>query len=129
MRPLLLRSEDPPADEVVVVRAGVLNRDDAMRAARRAYGETGILALSVFAALDQGVDDLCHDDPDLARYRQIRTTTFGRLRRAGFALLPTFARPHYDIALPDLSDDTLDRLEDCFDAPGLNPGVGSVPLS
>lgn len=55
MRPLLLRSEDPPADEVVVVRAGVLNRDDAMRAARRAYGETGVLALSVFAALDHAV--------------------------------------------------------------------------
>lgn len=117
---------EPPADEVVVVRAGVLDRADARRAARRAHGETGILALSVFAALDHGVDQLCRDDPDLSRYRQIRTTTFGRLRQAGLAVLPTFGRPHYDIVLADIEDNTMDRLERSFGAATPNPGFGPV---
>lgn len=126
MKPLLLRKEDPPPDDVVLVRAGVLDRDDAKRAARRAESECGIVALSVFAALDEGVTELCRDDPDLCRYRQIRTSTFGRLRSAGFALLPSFDRPHYDIVLPDLEDDTMDRLERCFDPPRANPGFRPV---
>ena len=29
---------------------------------------------------------------------------------------------HYDIVLPDLSDETLSRLEECFDHPVPNPG-------
>ena len=45
----------------------------------------------------------------------------GRLRGAGFALLPTLERPHYDVVLPDLSVQTLDRLERAFDAPVPNP--------
>lgn len=110
------------------MRAGVLDREDARRAARRARGETGILALSVFAAIGQTVDELCRDR-DLARYRQIRTSTFGRLRRAGFPVLATFGEPHYDVVLADLDDDTMDRLERCFDAPGPNPGRRPVPSS
>ncbi|MGH3655180.1 MAG: hypothetical protein ACRDUA_00835 [Micromonosporaceae bacterium] len=110
------------------MRAGVLDREDARRAARRARGETGILALSVFAALGQTVDELCRDQ-DLVRYRQVRTSTFGRLRRAGFPVLPTFAVPHYDVVLADLDDDTMDRLERCFEAPGPNPGRRPVSSS
>lgn len=110
------------------MRAGVLDREDARRAARRARSETGILALSVFAAIGQTVDELCRDR-DLARYRQVRTSTFGRLRRAGFPVLATFGEPHYDVVLADLEDDTMERLEGCFDAPAPNPGRRPVPSS
>ena len=36
-------------------------------------------------------------------------------------MLPTLARPHFDIVLADLEDDTLVRLESGFGRPGLNP--------
>jgi hypothetical protein len=52
----------------------------------------------------------------LAQYRQIRLSTFGRLRAAGFALLATFDRPHFTLVLPDLSEVTVARLERCRDA-------------
>jgi hypothetical protein len=52
----------------------------------------------------------------LAQYRQIRLSTFGRLRAAGFALLATFDRPHFTLVLPDLSEVTVARLERCLDA-------------
>jgi hypothetical protein len=56
-------------------------------------------------------------------------STAGRLRAAGFVLLATFDRPHHDIALPDLSDGIIMRLEACFDAPIPNPGKGSVAVT
>lgn len=47
--------------------------------------------------------------------------TFGALRERGFPLIPTLGRPHYDIVLPDLDPPTLERLDQCFDAPIPNP--------
>jgi hypothetical protein len=99
-----------------------MEREATRRAARRAQEESGVFALSVFAALDETVEQLCTEDPDMPKYRQIRTSTCGQLRRSGFALLPTFDRPHFDIVLPDLDDATLERLEGCFAPPGPNPG-------
>lgn len=52
----------------------------------------------------------------------MRLSTAGRVRQAGFVLLPTLGRPHYDIVLPDTSDGTLGRLDACFDPPVPNPG-------
>jgi hypothetical protein len=40
----------------------------------------------------------------------------------GFALVPTFSRPHFSLLLPDLSELTMARLDRCFDAPIPNPG-------
>lgn len=48
----------------------------------------------------------------------------GRVRAAGFALLPTLDRPHYDVVLPDLRDRTLERQESAFDEPQANPAAG-----
>ena len=91
------------------------------RTASDAHAEFGIFAVSVFLALDEPVETLCAIEPYLHRYGKIRTSTVGRLRGAGFALIPTLARPHYDIVLPDLSDETLSRLDDCFGPPVTNP--------
>jgi hypothetical protein len=53
---------------------------------------------------------------------RVRLSSAGRLSQAGFALLATLARPHYDVVLPDLSDPMLARLDACFGAPIANPG-------
>lgn len=92
------------------------------RTARDAFEETGVYSLSVYLALDVPVDQLCRGEPFLARYGKVRFSTAGRLRHAGFVLLATLARPHYDVVLPDTNDGTLLRIERCFDAPVVNPG-------
>lgn len=121
MRPLVLRNEEPPDDTVVVVRGGEMRSDFVRRTADRAHRETGMFLVSVFGVIDVDLDTLCRTEPDLVRYGMIRTSTCGQLRLAGFALIATLHRPHFDLVLPDLDDGTLDRLEDAFDAPRRNP--------
>lgn len=124
MKPLVLRNEEPPDDTVVVVRGGEMKSAFVRETARDSFEEFGFHAVSVFLALDDPVDRLCSSEPYLARYGQVRLTDVGRLRLAGFALLPTLDRPHYDVVLPDLSDATLERLEGSFDEPIRNPARG-----
>ena len=81
----------------------------------RSFDDFGFFGVSVSLALDAAVEDLCSCDPRISRYGKVRLSTVGRLRVLGFALLPTLARPHYDVVLPDLTDETLDRLELAFD--------------
>lgn len=121
MRPFALRTEEPPPDETVVVRAGQMSTDNVRRSASRFFDEHGVYALSVFAALDHPIDELCRDRV-LVRYGVIRTSAFGVLRAAGFALLPSLRRPHFSIVLPDLEPATVDRLSACFGGPAPNPG-------
>lgn len=59
---------------------------------------------------------------ELARYRQVRMSTVGAVRAAGFAFLATGDRPHFDIVLPDLTALTLARLDAAFAPPEPNPG-------
>ena len=118
------RHEQPPDDEVVVIRAGVLSQQGVEDAANRCLEGYGILGISVEGAMDRPVGEVCRTSPRLVRYRQIRLTTFGRLREAGFAVIATFDAPHYTVALSDLSELTLARLARCFDEPIPNPGFG-----
>jgi hypothetical protein len=121
---VLLRGEDPPVDAVVVVRGGMNGLDPATvtRTASRSLDAMGFLGVSVFLALDQTVEELCGSLDELARYRQVRTSTVGAVRAAGFAFLATGDRPHFDIVLPDLDAATLVRLDGTFAAPAPNPG-------
>lgn len=121
---LQTRAEHPPDDAVVVIRAGVLSAPSIEDAATRCLDGYGVLGISIEAARDRPVIDVCRSSRRLARYRQIRTSTFGRLRSAGFSVLATFESPHYTIALPDLSELTIARLTRCFDDPIPNPGFG-----
>lgn len=121
MRPLVLRNEEPPDDVVLVVRGGEMHSTYVRETARDSFFESGFYSISVFLALDVPVEELCAMEPYVARYGKVRLTTVGRLRHAGFALLPTLDRPHYDVVLPDISDATLDRLEESFDPPIPNP--------
>jgi len=119
---IALRDEDVPDDAVVVVRGGEMNSDHVRRSATDAYDEFGLYAVSVFLVQDASVEAVCRDLPELQRYGKVRLSTVGRLRSLGFALIPTFDRPHFDVVLPDLTDGTLDRLELGFDRPIANPG-------
>ena len=62
----------------------------------------------MFVALDVPVEQLCQERSELQRYRKVLLLTVDRLRSLGFALIPTLDRPHDDIVLPDLDDNTLD---------------------
>jgi hypothetical protein len=120
VRPIIVRDEEPPDDTVVVVR-GEMNGDTVRRTASDTFDEFGIYTVSVFLALDDTVEVLCRDRPELERYGKVRLATAGRLRILGFALVLTLDRPHYAVVLPDLADATLDRLELGFDRPIPNP--------
>jgi hypothetical protein len=120
--PLPIREgEHPPDDAAVVIRAGVMEHATLRRAASEMHKLYGILAISVDGALDASVADT-RRGPRLIQYRQVRLSTFGRVRANGFALMPTFTRPHFSLVLPDLSELTMARLDRCFDAAIPNPG-------
>lgn len=118
------RQEQPPDDAIVVIRAGVLSGGSVEDAANRCLEGYGVLGISVEGAMDLSVADACRASPRLGRYRQIRLSTFGRLRAAGFAVIATFDPPHYTVALSDVSELTIARLGRCFDDPIPNPGFG-----
>lgn len=122
MNPITLRAEDPPNNTIVVVRGGEMTAEFVHRSALAAHDEIGIYALSVFLALDDSLVELCRREPFLSRYGKVRLSRVALLRGAGFALIPTLGRPHYDIVLPDLSHSTLERLDGCFESSVPNPG-------
>ena len=105
----------------MVLRGGVMSPDRVRRAAERSFDLYAVFGVSVEGVLDMTVQDACRGER-LAGYRQVRLSSFGRLRSAGFALLATFDRPHFTLVLPDLSDFTLTRLDRCFEKPIPNPG-------
>jgi hypothetical protein len=126
--PLVVRHEDPPADAVVIIRGGLLAPDSIVRTATTSFERHGFYGVSVFAAIDMTVDQLVARTPELGadRYKQLRRSTVGELRGAGFALLPTLEWPHFDIVLPDVEEPTLERLGACFSQPFANP-AGAAP--
>lgn len=121
-RPLPLRSEDPLDDASVVLRAGIMTPDNIRRSAERTFDAYAVHGISVEGVIGRSVLEACRASERIASYRQIRLSTFGRLRTAGFALLATFDHPHFTVVLPDVSELTIARLRSCFDDPIPNPG-------
>ena len=122
-RLLPIRGEEPPDDTVVIIRAGVMASESVRRTARDAFEDFGLYLVSVEAVLEGTIETTCRTSPRIGDlYGKIRLSTAGRLRGAGFVLLATFNRPHYDVALPELTDAVIDRLDGCFDAAVPNPG-------
>lgn len=112
----------------VALRGGPDNIDKLRRhAARthRAYVLDGrpVSGVSVFCALDDigpaSLDGLLSSR--LATYRWVHTPSARALDEAGFALLPTFARPHYTLLLDEVTDDLLGRLASALGPPIENP--------
>jgi hypothetical protein len=124
-RLLPIRGEEPPDDTVLIIRAGVMAPSSVRRTAMDSFEDFGVYLVSVEAVLEGTVETTCRTSPRIGdRYGKIRLSTAGGLRAAGFVLLATFDRPHFDIALPDLSDAVIARLDGCFEAAVPNPGKG-----
>lgn len=121
--PLPLRPDQPPDDAAIVVRAGVMSVQSVRRTAERTFALYAVYGVSVEGVIDTSVQAACRSER-IVGYRQVRLSTFGRLREAGFALLATFDHPHFTLVLADLSELTLARLDRCFDPPIPNPGRG-----
>lgn len=120
-RPIRLRDEPAPDGAVLVVRAGLLASSTVEDTCKKNYREFGFYGVSVFAALDLPVDELCRAEDALSRYSRIRVASCAAVRRNGFPILPTHRRPHFDVVLSDLQGDTIDRLTSCFGDDQLNP--------
>ena len=98
-----LRSEEPPDDAVVVVRGGPIAPEKvvehALRQARE-YTFRNVPMYSISVSLTVGGWDV---SALLAGPLSSRSTfavsTAGTVRAAGFALLPTYDAPHYDLLL------------------------------
>jgi hypothetical protein len=118
---MALRDEDPPNDTIIIVRGGLLEAHAVRKTTNDCLRDFGFIGLSVFAAIDMTMDDLCRTNDALSRPGKIRTTTFGDLRRSSFPVLPTFQRPHYSVILADQENGTIERLIGCFSAPLDNP--------
>jgi hypothetical protein len=117
---LQLRNESPPDDAVVVIRGGLMMFDGLRKSAEASRKETGLYLISVFLSHEQNLKAIC-SRPELRRYKSIRTSHVGELKRTGFLLLATFQNPHYDIALPNLVNETLINLIACFSPATSNP--------
>jgi hypothetical protein len=125
VRPLVLRDEDPPDDAVTLVRGGLLSADSVHRTVERCRREYGFLGVSVYGAIGRTVAELVVAVPQIgpARYRQVRLSTFGAVRSAGFPVWPTNQHPHFSIVLADVDATTMARLDACFGPPEMNAVV------
>src|SRR5262245_46876859 len=94
MRPLPLRAEQPTDNATVVLRAGLMSRESFRRSAERTFDAYGVYGISVEGVIDSSVQEVCRSTRIIG-YRQIRLSSFGRLRGAGFAVLATFDHPHF----------------------------------
>lgn len=99
-----------------------MSRGSIEDAAFRCFEGYGVLGISVEAAIDMSVVEVCRTSRRLARHRKLRLSTFSRLRTEGFALVATFEHPHFTFTLPDLCEVTLARVDRRFDDPIPNPG-------
>lgn len=108
----------------MVIRGGIIEdrTDEELRKrALDAEARIGLVAQSVLLAAAADVIGLCQRDVRVSRYGRVNLSTVSRLRRAGFALLPTLDAPHYSVVLPDLTPETLQRFRRCFDPAQPNP--------
>ncbi len=74
-RPLPLRSEQPPDDATVVLRAGVMSPTSVRRAAERTFDIYAVHGISVEGVLDTTVQEACRGER-VVGYRQARLSTF-----------------------------------------------------
>jgi hypothetical protein len=109
----VVRDETAPREATVIVRGGPDTVEKLIAHAervRRAFVLDGepVLGISVFAALDDigpaSVDGILAGK--LASYRVVHLAPLRDLVGAGFAVLPTFGRPHMTVVLGGL-----DRVE------------------
>ena len=120
-----LRDEQPPDDAIVVVRGGPVTAEKFIEHAAREAREhsfQGRPMHSVSVSLTVGgrsLDDLLAGP--LASRSTFAQSTVGLLREAGYALLPTYAAPHYDLLLRSAGYDDAIKLLNVFSESRPNP--------
>ncbi|HVE46554.1 MAG TPA: hypothetical protein VNA57_07385 [Acidimicrobiales bacterium] len=121
----ILRAEPPPDNVVVVIRGGERSLDDAVldRTVGDCWAAHGFFGLSVFAdPANSDIGELARRTP-LVRRPVVRTALVGRVREAGFEVMPTFSSSyHFSIVLPDATAPTFEQVRLCFGPPMPNPG-------
>lgn len=113
-----LREEEPPDDAVVVIRGGPLTIEKFVEHARREmerYTLAGepLVSVSVDLAVGDWTLEVILREVMWSR-STYATATVGRLRSAGYRLIPTFSAPHYDLLLPEPTEDAAGRLLSVF---------------
>jgi hypothetical protein len=80
-RLLAIRGEEPPADTVLIIRAGVMSLETLRRTASDSFDDYGAYLISVEAVLgDSTIADTCRRSPRIGqRYGKVRISTAGRL--------------------------------------------------
>jgi hypothetical protein len=120
-----LRAEDPPDDVVLVLRGGPLTVEKLLEHAireQRRFSCRGLPMPSVSVDATVGgwtVEAILKER--LWSRTSYAATTAGRLRQAGYVLLPTFDVPHYDLLLPTTTEDAAGRLLSLFGPAERNP--------
>jgi len=109
-------------EKALVIRGGLMSsREDMEEQAADEFEMTGRYALSVGADAEMDLRSLCM--ANRRPNRQIRKSTVGRLRAAGFEVtFPIGTKRHSDLILPiPTTDDDWEKLDEAFDLPEQNP--------
>jgi hypothetical protein len=110
------------ANQAIVVRMGIQALEDLHHRAQLTETEEGRLGLSAWFAEGILVEQLLELVYIAPRYKRFVRSTAGHIRRNGFELDQTGRHAHHcTIWLPQLDDETLERLVAAFMAPELNP--------
>lgn len=126
-----LRAEEPLVRTTLVIRGGRDTpeklRSHVQRTAR-AWSLDGhpLLGISVFAVLDQPLDDLLRRR--FATFRTVYLPTVDALTAHGFELLPTGQRPHFTVRLRRADDQELGELLEALGAVQPNPAYAGREL-
>lgn len=120
-----VRVEVPPDDALVVVRGGPVAPEKIMEHANRQareYSIRGMPMYSISVSVAVGRWDLPGLLAGPLRSRATyAVTTVGALREEGFALLPTYDAPHYDLLLRSAEYRDAQALLAVFGSPEPNP--------
>lgn len=129
-----VRDEVPPPQAVVVLRGGP---DDGSKLAKHAARTNRrfmldgqpLWGISVFLALDPAGHASLHGllSGRMRTYRIVHTADLEQIRSAGFDVLPTFARPHFTLVMPDVAPKTLAQLASALGPGQPNPYHGAEP--
>ncbi len=113
-------------DDGLLVRGGLMSLPVLRLAAEVTAEKLGSPGVSVFGGEGWTLEDVLAQAS--IPHAQVRVTSAGRLRAAGFEVEKTLGAGHYTVWLPDVEDDTLSRLADAFDSPRPNPFYERSPL-
>ena len=110
-------------DDAIVVRGGLMLAADLAVGAQSHFDAHGFYALSVYCVPGRTADEIAIGVP--LRHSNIRASTVGRLRSAGYEIVASPGPPgHADLVLPTPPTDhdwkALDRV---FDPPRPNPAT------